>query len=103
MPFSGWRNSNRRRLKGTRPQRRIGVSMAFLNALSAYIHDGTDHGGRPRHLSAAPPEMLSVHQMVEAAARQIDPGVLSEAADGMAASFHCGSLYQGEHFWPIQN
>ena len=21
----------------------------------------------------------------------------------MAASFHCGSLYQGEHFWPIQN
>ena len=41
--------------------------------------------------------------MVEIAARQIDSRVLAEAADSMAASFHCGSLYQGEHFWPIQN
>jgi 3-oxoacyl-[acyl-carrier-protein] synthase-3 len=47
--------------------------------------------------------MASVHEMVEAAARQIDPVVLDEAAQSMAASFHCGSLYQGEHFWPIQN
>ena len=47
--------------------------------------------------------MASVHEMVEIAARQIDPRVLSEAAHSMAASFHCGSLYQGEHFWPIQN
>ena len=55
------------------------------------------------HLSNTPSEMASVHEMVEIAARQIDPVVLSEAADRMAASFHCGSLYQGEHFWPIQN
>jgi 3-oxoacyl-[acyl-carrier-protein] synthase III len=55
------------------------------------------------HLSNTPSEMASVHEMVEIAARQIDPVVLSEAADCMAASFHCGSLYQGEHFWPIQN
>jgi 3-oxoacyl-[acyl-carrier-protein] synthase-3 len=55
------------------------------------------------HLSNAPSEMASVHEMVEIAARQVDPAVLSEAADSMAASFHCGSLYQGEHFWPIQN
>jgi len=55
------------------------------------------------HLSNTPSEMASVHEMVEIAARQIDPVVLSEAADSMAASFHCGSLYQGEHFWPIQN
>ncbi|MCT7659702.1 hypothetical protein [Mycobacterium deserti] len=41
--------------------------------------------------------------MVEAAARQIDPSLLTKAASSMAASFHCGSLYQGEHFWPIQN
>lgn len=55
------------------------------------------------HLSNTPSEMASVHEMVEIAARHIDPVVLSEAADSMAASFHCGSLYQGEHFWPIQN
>jgi 3-oxoacyl-[acyl-carrier-protein] synthase-3 len=77
--------------------------MAFLSAVSTYVPDGTDTNGRPKHLASAPSEMLSVHQMVEIAARQIDPRVLSEAADGMAASFHCGSLYQGEHFWPIQN
>jgi 3-oxoacyl-[acyl-carrier-protein] synthase-3 len=47
--------------------------------------------------------MLSVHEMVELAARQIDPAMLSAVADSMAATFHCGSLYQGEHFWPIQN
>jgi 3-oxoacyl-[acyl-carrier-protein] synthase-3 len=47
--------------------------------------------------------MLSVHEMVELAARQIDSTMLSEVAASMAASFHCGSLYQGEHFWPIQN
>jgi 3-oxoacyl-[acyl-carrier-protein] synthase-3 len=47
--------------------------------------------------------MLSVHEMVEIAARQIDPAILSGAADSLSASFHCGSLYQGEHFWPIQN
>jgi 3-oxoacyl-[acyl-carrier-protein] synthase-3 len=41
--------------------------------------------------------------MVEAAARQLDTSVLSHAASSMAASFHCGTLYQGEHFWPIQN
>jgi 3-oxoacyl-[acyl-carrier-protein] synthase-3 len=55
------------------------------------------------HLSMAPSEMASVHDMVEIAAGQIDPAVLSEAAGNMAASFHSGSLYQGEHFWPIQN
>ncbi len=55
------------------------------------------------HLSTAPSEKASVHDMVEIAARQIDSRVLAEAADSMAASFHCGSLYQGEHFWPIQN
>ncbi|KHO19903.1 hypothetical protein QQ44_25015 [Mycolicibacterium setense] len=37
------------------------------------------------------------------AARQIDGSTLSAAAESMAASFHCGTLYQGEHFWPIQN
>ncbi|MGX9791305.1 3-oxoacyl-[acyl-carrier-protein] synthase III C-terminal domain-containing protein [Mycobacterium sp. MMS18-G62] len=77
--------------------------MAYLSVVSAHVPAGTDAGGRPKHLSSAPSEMLSVHEMVELAARQIDPSVLSEAADGMAASFHCGSLYQGEHFWPIQN
>jgi 3-oxoacyl-[acyl-carrier-protein] synthase III len=77
--------------------------MAFLSAVSAYVPSGPDTDGRPKHLSRAPSEMLSVHEMVEMAARQIDPSVLSEAADSMAASFHCGSLYQGEHFWPIQN
>jgi 3-oxoacyl-[acyl-carrier-protein] synthase III len=77
--------------------------MAFLSAVSAYVPDGADSDGRPRHLSSAPAEMASVHEMVEVAARQIDPAVLSEAALSMAASFHCGSLYQGEHFWPIQN
>ena len=77
--------------------------MAFISALATYVPGGTDADGRPRHLSAASSEMLSVHEMVELAARQIDPAVLSTAADDMAASFHCGSLYQGEHFWPIQN
>src|SRR4051812_30429458 len=77
--------------------------MAYLRAVSAYVPDGTDPEGRPKHLSSAPSEMLSVHEMVELAARQIDAKTLSEAADSMAASFHCGSLYQGEHFWPIQN
>lgn len=77
--------------------------MAFLSAVSAYVPSGTDTVGHPKHLSSAPSEMLSVHEMVEIAARQIDPSMLSEAADSMAASFHCGSLYQGEHFWPITN
>jgi 3-oxoacyl-[acyl-carrier-protein] synthase III len=77
--------------------------MAYLSAVSAYVPDGTDIDGRPKHLSSAPSEMTSVHEMVEIAARQIDPAVLSEAVDSTAASFHCGSLYQGEHFWPIQN
>jgi 3-oxoacyl-[acyl-carrier-protein] synthase-3 len=65
--------------------------MAFLSAVSAYVPGG------------AGSELLSVHEMVEIAARQLHPAVLSEAADHMSASFHCGSLYQGEHFWPIQN
>jgi 3-oxoacyl-[acyl-carrier-protein] synthase-3 len=77
--------------------------MAYLRAVSAYVPDGTDAEGRPKHLSSAPSDMLSVHEMVELAARQIDPTTLSAAADSMAASYHCGSLYQGEHFWPIQN
>lgn len=77
--------------------------MAFLSAISAYVPDGTDTDGRPKHLSGARSEMLSVHEMVDIAARGIDPALLSQAADAMAASFHCGSLYQGEHFWPIQN
>lgn len=75
--------------------------MAFLSAVSVYVPGGTDTDGHPKHFSSAPSEMLSVHEMVEIAARQIDPSMLSEAADSMAASFHCGSLYQGEHFWPI--
>ena len=29
--------------------------------------------------------------------------VSSAAAESLAASFHCGTLYQGEHFWPITN
>lgn len=77
--------------------------MAFLDAVSTYIPGGTDSAGRPRHLSGAPSEMMSVHEMVETAARQIEPSVRSAAADSLAGSFHCGSLYQGEHFWPIQN
>jgi 3-oxoacyl-[acyl-carrier-protein] synthase III len=77
--------------------------MAYLSAISAYIPDGTDTAGRPKHLSSAPSEMASVHEMVEMAARQLDPATLSQVADSIAASFHCGSLYQGEHFWPIQN
>lgn len=77
--------------------------MAFLSALSAYVPDGTDSHGCPKHLSGIRSEMLSVHEMVEIAAGQIDSALLSEAALSMAASFHCGSLYQGEHFWPIQN
>jgi 3-oxoacyl-[acyl-carrier-protein] synthase III len=75
--------------------------MAFLSAVSAYVPDGTDADGHPRHLSRTPSE--SVHEMVENAARQLDPAVLSDAAGSLAASFHCGTLYQGEHFWPIQN
>ena len=77
--------------------------MAFLSAVSTYVPDGADTDGRPKHLSSRPSEMLSVHEMVQIAARQIDPSTLAVAADSMAASFHCGSLYQGEHFWPIQN
>jgi 3-oxoacyl-[acyl-carrier-protein] synthase-3 len=77
--------------------------MAYLSAVSTYVPEGKDADGRPKHLSSAPSEMLSVHEMTEVAARQIDPCMLSDAADSMAASFHCGSLYQGEHFWPIQN
>lgn len=75
--------------------------MAFLSAVSAYIPDGVDAAGRPMHLSSEP--SASVHEMVEIAARQIDATMLSAAAESMAASFHCGTLYQGEHFWPIQN
>lgn len=77
--------------------------MAYLSAVSAYVPEGTDTDGRPKHLSSAPAEAASVHEMVEIAARQIDPATLSQAAASLAASFHCGSLYQGEHFWPIQN
>ncbi|WP_166556004.1 3-oxoacyl-[acyl-carrier-protein] synthase III C-terminal domain-containing protein [Mycolicibacterium sp. CBMA 226] len=77
--------------------------MAYLSAVSAYIPDGTDTAGRPRHLSRRPADMLSVHQMVELAAAQLDPQLLSAAGASMAASFHCGTLYQGEHFWPLQN
>ena len=77
--------------------------MAYLSAVSIYVPDGTDTDGRPKHLSSTPSEMVSVHEMVEIAARQINPAMLSNAADSIAASFHCGSLYQGEHFWPIQN
>ncbi len=77
--------------------------MAFLSTVSTYIPGGTDSAGRPRHLATAPSEMQSVHEMVEMAGRQIDSSTLSAAADSMAASFHCGTLYQGEHFWPIQN
>jgi 3-oxoacyl-[acyl-carrier-protein] synthase-3 len=77
--------------------------MAYFSAVSAYVPDGTDADGRPMHLSRDRSDMRSVHEMVEIAARQINPAILSDAADSMAASFHCGSLYQGEHFWPIQN
>ncbi|WP_165609659.1 3-oxoacyl-[acyl-carrier-protein] synthase III C-terminal domain-containing protein [Mycobacteroides saopaulense] len=41
--------------------------------------------------------------MTELAASQIEPALLNKAADSLAGSFHCGSLFQGEHFWPIQN
>ncbi|ODQ91832.1 hypothetical protein BHQ18_02940 [Mycolicibacterium flavescens] len=47
--------------------------------------------------------MLSVHELVERAANGIDPALLAAAGTSMAASFHCGTLYQGEHFWPVQN
>jgi 3-oxoacyl-[acyl-carrier-protein] synthase-3 len=77
--------------------------MAFISAVSAYVPDGTDSDGRPRHLSTERSEMSSVHEMVEIAARQLNPLTLADAADSMAATFHCGTLYQGEHFWPIQN
>ncbi|WP_319446534.1 MULTISPECIES: 3-oxoacyl-[acyl-carrier-protein] synthase III C-terminal domain-containing protein [unclassified Mycobacterium] len=77
--------------------------MAYLSALSVYVPEGTDAAGHPKHLSTTAAELASVHEMVDIAASQLDPSILSEAADGLAASFHCGSLYQGEHFWPIQN
>lgn len=77
--------------------------MAYLNAVATYIPGGTDTEGLPRNLSRTASEMTSVHEMVELAAKQLDPAVLSAAADSLAASFHCGTLYQGEHFWPIQN
>jgi len=53
--------------------------MAFLSAVSTYVPDGFDADGRPRHLSKAPSE--SVHEMVESAARQLNPSVLADAAD----------------------
>ncbi|QRY52299.1 3-oxoacyl-[acyl-carrier-protein] synthase III C-terminal domain-containing protein [Mycolicibacterium septicum] len=77
--------------------------MPYLDAVSVYVPVGTDSQGRPKHLATAASEMQSVHEMVELAGRQIDGSALSAAADSMAASFHCGTLYQGEHFWPIQN
>ncbi|WP_317154905.1 beta-ketoacyl-[acyl-carrier-protein] synthase family protein [[Mycobacterium] appelbergii] len=77
--------------------------MPFLSAVSTYIPGGQDSAGRPMHLSSAAAEMASVHEMVELAADHIDPALLSEASAGLAASFHCGSMYQGEHFWPVQN
>ena len=77
--------------------------MSYLSAVSVYVPEGTDSQGRPSHLSGVAAEMLSVHEMVEYAAQQLDSAVLAEAAQGTAASFHCGSLYQGQHFWPIYN
>ncbi|WP_166906852.1 3-oxoacyl-[acyl-carrier-protein] synthase III C-terminal domain-containing protein [Mycobacterium sp. DL440] len=77
--------------------------MAYLDTVSVYVPEGTDSQGRPKHLATAAAEMQSVHEMVEAAGRQIAGPTLSAAAASMAASFHCGTLYQGEHFWPIQN
>jgi 3-oxoacyl-[acyl-carrier-protein] synthase-3 len=77
--------------------------MAYISAVSVYVPDGTDSDGHPKHLSSRPSEMASVHEMVEVAAGQLDSSILSDAADSMAASFHCGSLYQAQHFWPIQN
>lgn len=77
--------------------------MPFLSAVSLYVPEGTDSQGRPKHLATEASEMQSVHEMVDCAARQIDASALSAAADSMAASFHCGTLYQGEHFWPVQN
>jgi 3-oxoacyl-[acyl-carrier-protein] synthase III len=69
--------------------------MAFLDVISTYVPE--------KHLATERAEMLSVHEMVEIAASQIDPTTLSKVAASLVASFHCGSLYQGEHFWPIQN
>jgi 3-oxoacyl-[acyl-carrier-protein] synthase-3 len=77
--------------------------MAYLSIVSTYVPEGTDSGGRPKHLSITPAEAASVHEMVEVAAQQIDPITLREAAESMAASLHCGSMYQGEHLWPIHN
>lgn len=77
--------------------------MAYLSAVSTYVPDGTDGDGRPRHLCGPSEEMASVHDLVERAGAQLDPGLLGAAAESLAASFHCGTLYQGEHFWPIQN
>ncbi|WKG03106.1 3-oxoacyl-[acyl-carrier-protein] synthase III C-terminal domain-containing protein [Mycolicibacterium sp. HK-90] len=77
--------------------------MPFLDTVSVYVPAGTDNQGRPQHLATDASEMQSVHEMVDCAARQIDASALSAAADSMAASFHCGTLYQGEHFWPITN
>lgn len=77
--------------------------MAYLNAISAYVPDGVDAAGRPKHLSSTPANMASVHDMVCSAALAVDPATRAGAAASLAASFHCGSLYQGEHFWPVQN
>ncbi|MGV0744139.1 3-oxoacyl-[acyl-carrier-protein] synthase III C-terminal domain-containing protein [Mycolicibacterium sp. XJ870] len=77
--------------------------MPYLDTVSVYVPEGTDSQGRPKHLATAATEMQSVHEMVEAAGQQIDGSALAAAADSMAASFHCGTLYQGEHFWPITN
>ncbi|WP_080989638.1 MULTISPECIES: 3-oxoacyl-[acyl-carrier-protein] synthase III C-terminal domain-containing protein [Mycolicibacterium] len=77
--------------------------MPYLDTVSVYVPEGTDSAGRPKHLATAAVEMQSVHEMVEAAARQIDSAALFAAAESLAASFHCGTLYQGEHFWPITN
>jgi 3-oxoacyl-[acyl-carrier-protein] synthase III len=77
--------------------------MAYLSAISTYLPTGRDADGRPKHLSGDRVALSSVHEMVELAAAQLDPVLLADASGDLAASFHCGSLYQGEHFWPIQN
>lgn len=77
--------------------------MAHLSTVSTYVPKGADSLGLPRHLSTTQKDMLSVHEMTELAADQIEPALLIKAAESLAASFHCGSLFQGEHFWPIQN
>jgi 3-oxoacyl-[acyl-carrier-protein] synthase III len=77
--------------------------MAYLSAVSTYLPGGWDDDGRPRHMSGVGTGAASVHEMVERAAGELDPVLLADASGSLAASFHCGSLYQGEHFWPIQN